>query len=194
MPDPTQPPATLTTRVTYLEMRENPARQVSVPPLKGLKLRHFSRPSLQLYRRLYREVGEPWLWWERRAMSDEQLAQTIHDPRVEVHLLYHRERPIGYGELDCRQAGEVELVYLGLVVDYIGRGLGRWLLGEMLRHAWGRRPRPRRVWLHTCDLDHPRALEFYRRAGFRVFKTEVEVVEDTGIVKLRESEEENQSH
>jgi hypothetical protein len=28
---------------------------------------------------------------------------------------------------------------------------------------------PRRLWLHTCDLDHPGALGFYQRSGFRIY-------------------------
>jgi hypothetical protein len=32
----------------------------------------------------------------------------------------------------------------------------------------------RRVWVHTCDLDHPRALANYQARGFEVFR----VVED----------------
>jgi hypothetical protein len=31
----------------------------------------------------------------------------------------------------------------------------------------------RRVWVHTCSLDHPGALANYLARGFRVFKEEV---------------------
>ena len=165
----------LETTVTYLEMTRNPRRQITIPPRRGLKLRCLPQPSVTLYRRLFDGVGGPWLWWGRKVLSDGELQEIIHDPLVEVHVLYHDEHPIGFGELDFRQDGEVELVYLGLMIDQIGKGIGRWLLGEMLRHAWARGPE--RVWLHTCNLDHPRALAFYRKAGFEVYKEETQIID-----------------
>jgi hypothetical protein len=35
-----------------------------------------------------------------------------------------------------------------------------------------------RFWLHTCTLDHPRALDFYRRTGFVPYERKVEVFDD----------------
>ncbi len=166
----------LETTVTYMEMTRDPRRQVTVPPRRGLRLRRLPRPSVSLYRRLFQAVGGPWLWWGRKVLNDDELEQIIHDPQVEVHVLYMDEHPIGFGELDFRTEGEVELVYLGLILDQIGRGIGRWLLGEMLRHAWAKGPG--RVWLHTCTLDHPKAIPFYERAGFVVYKEETEVIDD----------------
>ena len=45
----------------------------------------------------------------------------------------------------------------------LGRGNG----------ATGRSHRPDRVWLHTCDLDHPAALPNYLKAGFEIYDTKV---------------------
>ena len=36
----------------------------------------------------------------------------------------------------------------------------------------------RRVWVHTCTLDHPRALSFYLQAGFVAYERAVEVADD----------------
>jgi GNAT superfamily N-acetyltransferase len=35
-----------------------------------------------------------------------------------------------------------------------------------------------RGWVHTCDLDHPSALGFYQREGFRPFERAVEIYPD----------------
>jgi hypothetical protein len=35
-----------------------------------------------------------------------------------------------------------------------------------------------RVWLHTCSFDHPAALAFYQRAGFRPFRRQIEIADD----------------
>ena len=32
---------------------------------------------------------------------------------------------------------------------------------------------PRRVWLHTCELDHPAAEPLYRKVGFQAYHEEM---------------------
>ena len=85
-------------------------------------------------------------------------------------------RPATWSSIDGSRA-RWEVAYFGLVPDYIGRGLGPCLLGWGLDRAWSYGPR--RVWLHTCSLDHPKALSVYRRTGFEVFDRRVEPVETT---------------
>jgi GNAT superfamily N-acetyltransferase len=70
-------------------------------------------------------------------------------------------------ELDRRTPGEIELAYFGLFPQFIGNGLGKYLLAWALRQAWSYGPR--RVWVHTCDLDHEAALPTYLNAGFTVY-------------------------
>ena len=42
--------------------------------------------------------------------------------------------------------------------------------------AWSRQVA--RVWVHTCTLDHPSALAFYQRSGFRAFRHQIEIADD----------------
>jgi GNAT superfamily N-acetyltransferase len=84
-----------------------------------------------------------------------------------VNVLWADGVPAGYVELDRREPPGVEIGYFGLMPEFIGQGLGAFLLDWAIRHAW--RARPRRLWLHTCDLDHPRALAFYQKLGFRIY-------------------------
>jgi GNAT superfamily N-acetyltransferase len=153
------------TVVTYLEMTLPPASAGPVLPA-GVEVRHARRPTVAFYRYLYEIVGGPWMWTERRLLSDQALAQILGDPRVEVNVLWVDGVPAGYAELDRRQPSEVELAYFGVAPSFIGRGLGRLLLAWAIRHAW--RSKLDRLWVHTCDLDHPRALDVYRSAGFQV--------------------------
>ena len=74
--------------------------------------------------------------------------------------------PAGYAELDRRAPPDIEIGYFGLMPEFIGQGLGGYLLDWAIHHAW--RMQPRRLWLHTCDLDHPGALG-YQRSGFRIY-------------------------
>jgi len=76
--------------------------------------------------------------------------------------------PAGYYELERGAAGDTELAYFGLVPEFIGRGLGFWFLQAAVDNAW--LGATRRLWVHTSTYDHPRALGFYQRAGFRVYE------------------------
>jgi GNAT superfamily N-acetyltransferase len=158
---------TITTTVTYLEMTAPPPRPPRPAPRPDVEVRHARQPSVAFYRFLYAAVGEPWTWTVRRWLSDAELGAILDDPRVEVNVLWVGGVPAGYAELDRRGLPDVELTYFGLVPEFIGQGLGGYLLDWAIHHVW--RTRPRRLWLHTCDLDHPGALDFYQRLGFRIY-------------------------
>lgn len=160
--------ASLTTY--YLEMRAPPARPGGDGVRPELTVCHPAPPTVALYRELFDAVGGPWNWVARKRLSDDELQTILTDPAVEVYLLLCHGRQAGFAELDRRIPGEVELKYFGLRPEMIGQGLGRWFLDDVLRRAWS--SHPRRVWLHTCTEDHPRALAFYRQAGFVVYDRE----------------------
>ena len=168
---------TVLVTVTYLEMTSPDQRRAPPDWAEPATIVRAERPTISFYRYLYNTVGADWDWYERRRLSDEALAAIVHDDAVEVFVLHVRGVPAGYVELDRRVEGEVEIAYFGLVPDYIGRGLGPCLLGWALERAWSYDPR--RVWLHTCSLDHPKALSVYRRAGLEVYDRRALPVETT---------------
>lgn len=181
--DGSLPPGKLRFVVTYLEMTRPPTEPRPVAPDKDLTLRRADRPAVAFYRELYDRVGKPWMWFERGKLSDQELAAIITDPAVEIHVLHEGNQLAGYVELDRRSPADVEIAYFGIVPERIGRGFGAYLMRWALDMAFGYGAP--RVWLHTCTLDHPKAVDFYKRAGFRAYKTEVEIIDDprlTGLV------------
>ena len=172
----------LETIVTHLEMTERPAPAENPVPRDDLFIFRVQRPTISFYRYLYNTVGDPWLWGDRRRLDDAALAAVVQDPAVEIFVLYVLGAPAGYCELDRRVPGEIELAYLGILPEFIGQKLGPYLLRWAIGMAW--RYEPRRFWVHTCTLDHPKALAMYERAGFRVFKREVEVTDDPRALGL----------
>ena len=160
--------------VTHLEMTERPALRPDRPG--AWTLRRVEAPDLNWFRDLYRRVGEEWLWFSRLQMKDTQLAAIIHSPLVEVYALVQDGRDEGLLELDFREAGQCELAYFGVTGKLVGSGAGRWLMNRALERAWSRPVS--RVWVHTCTLDHPAALVFYQRSGFRPFRRQIEVTDD----------------
>ncbi|RMF84303.1 MAG: GNAT family N-acetyltransferase [Nitrospinota bacterium] len=176
------PAGKLKTIVTYLEMRSKPSRKAADPPSPDFTIMRAVRPTISFYRYLYNTVGEPWLWGDRRKLSDEELGAIVQHPAVEVYVLYVAGVPAGYVELDLRQPPDIELAYFGLMPEFIGQGWGRFLLDWAIDKAWSYNPR--RLWLHTCNLDHPRALSVYQRAGFVPYKEEIEIVDDPRALGL----------
>ena len=179
------PPDQIATVVTTLEMGARPLPMPPVPPSR-FTLRHWPAPDPDRYRALFRRVGAPWLWYSRLAMPDAALTAIIGDPGVEVHAAVDPAGgEIGMLELDLRHPGACELSYLGLVPELAGQGHGRWLMAAALARAW--RPGVARVWVHTCTLDHPRALGFYRAQGFVAVRRTLETFPDprvTGLLPL----------
>jgi GNAT superfamily N-acetyltransferase len=175
------PPGKLASVVTYLEMTEPPP--ASTPDARHFTLQPIDRSDLNGYRDLFRRIGSRWLWGSRLRLSDAELAAILSNPSVDVLQLIHDDRPAGLLELDRTRPPEVEISFFGIVEELIGRGAGRYLMAQALQLAWT--GGTRRVWLHTCSLDHPRALEFYMRAGFRPYARALEVWDDprlTGVL------------
>jgi GNAT superfamily N-acetyltransferase len=165
----------ISTLVTYLEMTAPPAAAPLPPPLPGIEIHRARQPTVSFYRYLYDAIGRDWTWVTRKLLADDELGAILADPAVEVNVLWVGGVPAGYAELDRRQPPDVELGYFGLLPEFVGRGLGRYLLDWTVRHVW--RSRPRRLWLHTCDLDHPRALAVYQKSGFRAYDERLEQLE-----------------
>ena len=146
------------------------------PPGLALTLARVERPDLFWFRDLFRRVGDDWLWFSRRAMSDDALRAIIHDPKVEIYLLKAGDEEAGLLELDFRVPAVCELSYFGLTPKATGTGAGRWLMNRAIELAWSRPIT--RFWVHTCTYDHPGALSFYLRSGFRAYRREIEVCDD----------------
>jgi GNAT superfamily N-acetyltransferase len=161
------------TIVTHLEMLEKPALPETH---SSLVLESWPNPSVDEYRALFRRVGEPWLWMSRLFMDQAKLNAIIDDPAVEISIVRDGAEPVGFIELDFRQSGQCEIAFFGLVPEQNGKGQGRWMMEQALKQAW--RDGIERVWLHTCTQDSPRALPFYQRCGFRIFKQEIGMMID----------------
>jgi len=175
-------PAKLADVVTYLEMLAKPVRPPMPVPAAKLALMRAERCTVSFYRYLYNVVGEPWLWYERRLWSDQRIAEHLTRTNTEIYVLHAWGSPAGFFEL-VRGATDTELAYFGLVPEFIGRGFGAWFLNSAIDTAW--LGATRRVWVHTCTYDHPRALGLYQKCGFRVYERRPVTFEDprvTGVL------------
>ena len=181
-PDPV-PPGKLRLVVTYLEMTAPPTSPAPPPPHnRRVALLRAERITVSYYRYLYNTVGEACFWHIRRAMTDDELTAIIAHELVDIFVLYAGGVPAGFVELDRRPAPDIDIAFFGLVPEFIGQGFGRYLLGWAVAEAW--RHQPRKLMVNTNNLDHPRAMPNYQRAGFVPMRQEIEVIDDPREIGL----------
>ena len=169
------PPGRIAAIATSLEMQCRPPSKPFTTPCP-LTLRRIVSPGNVWYRSLFRRIGEPWLWQSRLRLDDSALAAIITNGDVEVWAAETCGEDVGLVELDFRDARQCELAFLGVTTEWTGRGAGRQLMRHAIERAWSRPIE--RFWVHTCTLDHPSALSFYIRSGFKPYRLQAEVSPD----------------
>ena len=168
-------PRTIDTVVTFLVM-ERPPRLRFMPPVnRKLALLHVEAPTVAYYRFLYDTVGRDYHWVDRKKLSDEVLAAEIAAPGVALYVAHVAGCPAGYFELDGRRTDEVWLAYFGIMPEFQGMGIGKWLLSEAIDAAWALAPK--QVKVETCTLDDARALPLYQRFGFVPYERKAKTME-----------------
>jgi GNAT superfamily N-acetyltransferase len=156
------PPVT----ITYLELPEDAElRPPSRPAPPGFSTRVVQDPLIN--RDLYRRVGAEYAWIDRLRWSDSRWQNWTE--RAETHLVELDGATAGYFELERDSGRSAKVSIFGLLGEYHGRGLGGHALIAALTR--GREMAPR-VWLTTCTLDGPHALDNYLARGMRPFRRE----------------------
>ena len=156
---------------TYLEMNAPSELRASGAPSARTRLDRVDECPASFFRYLYATVGAAYHWVDRLGWTDDDIRRHVATPGVSLWVLYEAGAPAGYFELKRHEDGGVEIAYFGLLPEFLGRGLGKYMLTEAARQAWA--DGAQRVWLHTCTLDGPAALPNYHARGFREFKQEV---------------------
>lgn len=162
--------------VTRLRMNRPPTLYPPAPYGVQLALLRCRNMPLHYYRYLYDQVGRKWHWTAALMLTDAELSKRLADNKTDIHVLYWDGSPCGFFELRLLKERECRLVHFGLMEHAIGRGLGRWFLGEAIRAAWAHNPRT--ITVETCTLDHPAALGLYQKMGFDPVWRKEEVVRD----------------
>ncbi len=175
------PAGKLATLVTHLVMTASPG-EAGEPPA-GTALERMTGRDAERYAAIFRAVGEPWLWFSRLLMPRPELVGILDAEETLAFAVTLQGRDVGLLELSFAEApASAELAFLGLVPDCTGRGLGAWMVrtGAALVFDAG----IQRFTVHTCQLDDPRALGFYRRMGFVPCKLSVEILDDPRLTGL----------
>ncbi|MBT91790.1 MAG: GNAT family N-acetyltransferase [Candidatus Pelagibacter sp.] len=129
-------------------------------------------PDFQLNKFFYKQIGQKYRWIDRLIWNEKKWIEYVNNSDVKTFILKEKNNLAGYFEqifhkkkLDC------EIAYFGILEDYFGNKLGGYLLSEAIKKSF--RFGAKRVWVHTCSMDHKYALKNYLSRGMKIFKTEV---------------------
>ena len=127
--------------------------------------------DFQLNKFFYKNVGKNHQWVDRLIWTDQQWSNYTSDDKVKTYILKNKDDLAGYFELISHEdKKEVEIAYLGLLEEYYNMKLGSYLLSAAIRNSF--LDKTKRVWVHTCSLDHQNALNNYLSRGMKIFKKE----------------------
>lgn len=155
----------------YLQMLSPARLRPKLIEHADLDIRQAQVACPEFSRFLYASVGGLWCWYERLAWSRDRWLTYLNQPEIETWVAYLAGTPAGYVELGQHPSGDVEIIYFGLLPQFIGQGIGGHLLTVGVQRAWA--ITASRVWVHTCSLDGPNAYKNYESRGFTLYDTKV---------------------
>ena len=155
----------------YLEISSLNQLNASKKKVQDFLIELLEPDNFQLNKFFYKNIGKNHLWVDRLVWSDQQWIKYVSDKKVKTYILKNNNDLAGFFEIILhRDKNEVEIAYLGLLEEYHNKNLGSFLLTTAIKKSF--LEKPRRVWVHTCTLDHKNALKNYIARGMKIFKTE----------------------
>ena len=128
--------------------------------------------DFQLNKFFYKNIGKKHKWVDRLIWTEQQWIKYVSNKNVKTFVLKRKKDLVGFFELIFHQEKkEVEIAYFGILEEYRNKKLGSFLLSEAIKKSF--QDNIKRVWLHTCSLDHKHALSNYLSRGMKIFKSEI---------------------
>ena len=157
---------------SYLEINSPQDLKEVSKPLEDYSLNLLDPINFQLNRFFYKNVGKKHKWIDRLVWTETQWINYVSNKNVRTFIFKNKEDLAGFFELIFHpEKREIEIAYFGLLEEYQNKKLGSYLLSEAIKKSF--EYSIKRVWLHTCSLDHKNALSNYVARGMKIFKTEI---------------------
>ena len=155
----------------YLEIHSIDELKESVKIYKDYSIKLLEPENFQLNKFFYKNVGKKHHWVDRLVWTDKEWIKYVSDKKVRTYVLKNNNDLAGYFELILHiDKNEIEIAYLGLLEEYQNKNLGSFLLTVAIKNSF--LEKVKRVWVHTCSLDHKNALNNYISRGMKIFKKE----------------------
>ena len=157
---------------SYLEIFTSQDLKEVLKPLGDYSLNLLDPINFQLNKFFYKNVGKKHKWIDRLVWTETQWINYVSNKNVRTFIFKNKEDLAGFFELIFHpEKREIEIAYFGLLEEYQNKKLGSYLLSEAIKKSF--EYSIKRVWLHTCSLDHKNALSNYVARGMKIFKTEI---------------------
>ena len=127
--------------------------------------------DFQLNKFFYKQIGKNYQWVDRLIWTDKNWIEYVSSPNLFTFVLKNNDDVAGFFELIYHKDKlETEIAYFGLLKEYFGKKLGGYMLSEAIKKSFSYNVK--RVWAHTCSLDHNNALKNYLSRGMKIYNTE----------------------
>jgi hypothetical protein len=156
----------------YLEIKSIKDLNESNSPELHCSINLVKPDDFQINKFFYKNVGKKHRWTDRLAWSENEWIKYSSSPKVETYIMKAKEDLAGYFELISHlDLQEIEIAYFGLLEEYHNKKLGGHLLSNAIKKSFEKK-NIKRVWAHTCTLDHENALKNYLARGMKIYKKE----------------------
>ena len=159
----------------YLEINSINDLKEGINPSNNYVLILLDPINFQLNKFFYKNIGKKHKWVDRLIWDEQKWIDYVSSEKVKTYVLKNKDDLVGFFELIFHyEKNEVEIAYFGILEEYQNKKLGSYLLSAAIKNSF--KQKPKRVWVHTCSLDHKNALNNYIARGMKVFKTETIVI------------------
>ena len=155
----------------YLEINSLKNLNQAISPDQNLILKKVDPPDIELNKFFYKNVGKNHRWVDRLVWNNLKWMSYLENKNVHTFILKLNEELVGYFEvINDFSTSSSEIAYFGILDDYIGKKFGSYFLSEAIKKCF--ELNSKKVWVHTCSLDHKHALKNYLNRGMKIFKQE----------------------
>ena len=156
----------------YLEINSINDLKEGNKPSDDYSLSLIDPINFQLNKFFYKNIGKKHKWVDRLIWNEQRWINYVSNEKVKTYVLKNTDDLVGFFELIFHfEKKEVEIAYFGILEEYQNKKLGSFLLSEAIKKSFDENIK--RVWLHTCSLDHKNALNNYIARGMKIFKSEI---------------------
>ena len=156
---------------SYLEIKKLDDLNETSRPNENCKIELVNPSNFQLNRFFYKQIGKKHRWIDRLSWNEQIWRNYIDNSRVSTYVIKEKSNLAGYFEqIYNEQNNEYEIAYFGILEEFRSKKYGSYLLSNAIKSKL--KDGAKRVWVHTCSLDHKNAIKNYLARGMKVFKEE----------------------
>tara|TARA_B100001057_G_scaffold480124_1_gene552616 strand:+ start:402 stop:914 length:513 start_codon:yes stop_codon:yes gene_type:complete len=155
----------------YLEILSVKSLKNKKKPHANLSIELLKKENFDLNKFFYKQVGKKYQWIDRLIWDDLTWQKYTSNDNLKTYILKYNNNLAGYFELILnKELKECEIAYFGILEEFFDKGFGGYLLSKAIKFGFDLNVK--RVWVHTCTLDHPNAIKNYKSRGMKIFKNE----------------------